>query len=152
MKIARRSLAGIVLALLSTFAFAGNDSVRVQDPWIREAPPVAKVLAAYMKIENVGDDAQVLKGVSSPEFEHVMLHGSRIEDGVAEMFHLDQVEIQPGETAVFEPGGNHFMLMGLKRPLRDGDNAVLNLDFGDGGTVSISVSVRRVAAGHTAHH
>jgi copper(I)-binding protein len=81
-----------------------------------------------------------------------MLHGTRIEDGVAEMFHLDQLEIQPGEAAVFEPGGNHFMLMGLKRPLRDGDNAVLNLDFGDGGTVSISVSVRRVAAEHTAHH
>lgn len=138
--------AGAMVTLISTLAFAGNDSVRVEDPWIREAPPVAKVLAAYMKIENVGEDAQILKGVSSPEFEHVMLHGTRIENGVAEMFHLDEVEIQPGEAAVFEPGGNHFMLMGLKQPLRAGDSAVLNLDFGEGGTVSVSANVRRVGA------
>lgn len=152
MKLVLGSLGGAGIALVSALAFAGNESVRVEDPWIREAPPVAKVLAAYMKIENAGQDALVLNGVSSPAFEHVMLHGTRIENGVAEMFHLDQVEIQPGEAAIFAPGGNHFMLMGLKRPLRAGDSAVLNLDFGGGGTVSVSTEVRKVGAGETMQH
>lgn len=152
MKLVLGLLGGAAIALVSALAFASDESVRVADPWIREAPPVAKVLAAYMRIENVSQEARVLKGVSSPEFEHVMLHGTRIEDGIAEMFHLDQVEIQPGEAAVFAPGGNHFMLMGLKRPLRAGDSAVLNLDFGDGGTVSVTAEVRRVGAGETMHH
>lgn len=152
MKLVLCSLAAMVISLTAVPAFSGTESVRLEDPWIREAPPVAKVLAAYMKIVNEGQDALVLNGVSSPDFEHVMLHGTRIEDGVAEMFHIDQVQIQSGEAAVFEPGGNHFMLMGLKRPLRDGDSAVLNLDFGVRGTATVSAPVRRAGAAETKHH
>lgn len=152
MKLVFDLLGGMAFALIASISFAGDAPVRVVDPWIREAPPVAKVLAAYMRIENQGPGALVLKGASSPAFEHVMLHGTQIQDGVAEMFHLDQVEIPPGEAAVFEPGGKHFMLMGLKHPLRSGDTAVLNLDFGDDGIVSVPVEVRKVGANATMHH
>jgi len=152
MKFCRRLLGGMAISLIPFVSLAGEVPIRIEDPWIREAPPVANVLAGYMRIENEGSSALVLKGVSSPAFEHVMLHGTRIEDGIAEMFHLDQVEIRPGDAAVFEPGGNHFMLMGRKRPLRAGDTAVLKLEFQDGGTVSVSVEVRKVGADATMHH
>jgi hypothetical protein len=107
---------------------------------------VAKVLAAYMTIENQGSTVRVLTGANSPSFDEVMFHGTKIRDGIAEMYHLHDVEIRPGESAVFAPGGNHLMLMGLKQPLRAGDHVVLNLDFRTGRSVSVSAEVRKVGA------
>lgn len=138
-----RALAGIVMAAGLTPLLAEETALRIQDPWIREAPPTAGALAAYMKIQNTGQGMRILIGASSPLFGHVMLHGTRIQNDMAQMFHLDEIRIPPGETAVFEPGGNHFMLMRPQKALVAGDTVPLELEFNEGRPIPIMVEVRK---------
>lgn len=140
-----RALAGIVMAASLTPLLAEEAALRIQDPWIREAPPTAEALAAYMKIQNTGQGMRILTGASSPLFGHVMLHGTRIQNDMAQMFHLDEIRIPPGETVVFEPGGNHFMLMRPQKALVAGDAVPLELEFKEGRPIPLMVEVRKGA-------
>ncbi len=155
MHILVRAFAGIILAAGVTPLLAEEATLRVQDPWIREAPPTADTLAAYMKIQNTGQGVRILTGASSPLFGHVMLHGTRVQNDMAQMFHLDEVRIPPGETAVFEPGGNHLMLMRPQKALVAGDRVPLELEFKEGQPISIMADVRKGDADsheHSHHH
>lgn len=152
MKAIVRVLAATIIAANMALVAADEGSILVHDAWVREAPPGAKALAAYMEIENIGDRVQTLRGASSPAFGHVMLHGTRNQDGLTQMIHLEQVEIAPNSSAIFQPGGNHFMLMGPNRHLSAGDEVAFDLDFADGLHVSVSAEVRKVVAGDAMHH
>ena len=145
-------LAGAFLAVCTSLVLAGETSIHIQDPWVREAPPSARVLAAYMRIENGSDRVKVLTGASSPSFGHVMLHGTRNHNGMTEMVHLGRVEIPPNGSVLFEPGGNHFMLMEPNQPLRAGDQVVLDLELADGSRVSVSAEVRKISAAEALPH
>jgi copper(I)-binding protein len=46
----------------------------VKDAWVAEAPPVARVLACYMTIENPSDREQMLTRVTSPLFSDIEIH------------------------------------------------------------------------------
>ena len=47
------------------------------------------------------------------------------------MRQVKTLEIAPGETVALKPGGLHLMLIGLKRPLQDGEEISLNLCSGE---------------------
>lgn len=59
----------------------------------------------------------------------------------------DPLVIQPGETRVFEPGGDHFMIMNHPEPILAGDVVVVTLDLSTGGSVDVEVPVRALGAG-----
>ena len=52
------------------------------------------------------------------------------------------VEIAPGKTVKFAPGGLHVMLIGLKQPLKNGDHFPLTLHFQKSGEAQLQVEVR----------
>lgn len=139
-----RLLAGAALLLAGLVAGAAQPSgVEVRDPWIREAPPGAQVLAGYLELRNVGEAPQVLVGAASPAFAKAMLHQSREEGGVARMVHVERLELSPGASVSFAPGGYHLMLMKPRRALRAGDRVPVTLRFADGSRLEISFEVRR---------
>ena len=107
--------------------------LEVSDPWVREAPPTASVLAGYMVLSNTGGGDCVLVGARAAEFKRAMFHRTEEEGGVARMTHQEQVTVAAHEQLVFEPGGLHIMLMQPIRPLREGDavQVKLVLDNGD---------------------
>lgn len=117
--------------------------IAVTDPWIREAPPMSKVLAGYMVLTNKTATPRILTGATSPRFGSVMLHRTVIGDGVARMVHAGRLEIPANGQLVIEPGGLHLMLMRPKAPLRAGERVELTLRFADGCTVLVSAEVRR---------
>lgn len=145
-------LAATLVAVNTALVAAEEDAIRIHDAWIREAPPGATALAAYMEIENIGDRVRILREASSPAFGHIMLHGTRTQDGLTRMIHLEQVEIAPHSSAIFQPGGNHLMLMQPNRSLSAGDQVAFELDFADGLRVSVSADVRKVVAGGAIDH
>ncbi len=136
-------LAVFLYVLSSPIAQSGEPSVSVRDPWIREAPPNASVLAGYMVLENHTGRSVSLLRVASPAFRNAMIHRTVTQGGVAKMVHMQRVEIPPGGKVVFEPGGYHLMLMNPKEPLRAGDRAKLELEFTSGLTESVDFSVRK---------
>ena len=47
----RLIVSGLILFAASINTYA-DDALEIEDAWIAEAPPVSKVMAAYMEIEN----------------------------------------------------------------------------------------------------
>jgi len=139
----------IVLSLLMAIptAFAAEGSLMVQDPWVREAPPLSKVLAAYLVVENKGKQNRTLNGASSPAFERVEMHKTEVRDGVANMLRQDKLEIPGGGSLAFESGAYHLMLIGPLKPLHMGDRIELSLSFKNGELIKVNADVRKAMEG-----
>ena len=146
----------VILLAISIDLAANESRLIVENYWIREMPPVATATAGYMAIKNTSGKLQRLVGVESPYFEKVEVHRTVEKDGVARMVKQERIEIAPGATLVMEPGGYHVMLIGFKRPLKEGDVVPLTLKFQGTLSEQISIPVRKNGRGnghtHGHHH
>ena len=138
----KRFMLALTLAANSWLAAAQPD-IQIENAWVREAPPSARMLAAYMTLKNPADQDQVLVEVQSPAFSHVMLHRSEVIDGVARMIHLDEVVIPAGGSVQLEPGGLHLMMPAPETRLSAGDRVPLVLLFADGNQIEVQAEVRK---------
>jgi copper(I)-binding protein len=128
----------------------------IEQPWARASMGDVKNTAAYMKIANSGEAADKLTAAKSEVAEHVMLHESRMEGDVMKMVHVEGgIEVPAHGSAELKPLGLHVMLMGLKRPLKEGETFPMTLVFEKEGEVGIEVKVGQApaspAAGHEGH-
>ena len=134
----------LALALTaSSWLMAAEPNLRVENAWVREAPPSARMLAAYLTVNNTGDRERVLVEVHSPAFSHVMLHKSEVIDGVARMIHMDEIRIPAHGSVQLEPGGLHLMMPAPETRLTEGDRVPLVLVFADGSRVEVQAEVRK---------
>ncbi|RJE80540.1 copper chaperone PCu(A)C [Paracoccus sp. JM45] len=122
--------------MLPLAAFA-HDGMHVNDIYARSANPMTG--AVFMQLENHRDVMCTLQGVSSDVAERVELHTHTEEDGVMKMGKIEGgIDIPPHEAHMLKRGSDHVMLLGLTRPLKDGDTFDLTLDFGDCGSETVS--------------
>ncbi|MBL4570075.1 MAG: copper chaperone PCu(A)C [Alcanivorax sp.] len=111
-------LVGAVLA----FAMPAHAELTFAEPWLRAVPPVSPTMAGYVTLDNSGDEAVTITGVSTPAAGHTMLHDMEsVDDGSRRMVHLHHLEIPAGESVVLAPGGKHLMLMKLAEVPAPGD-------------------------------
>lgn len=132
----------MALALCSA-AVAGAGAISVSEPWIPEAPPNAKALAAYMTLANSSSDSVSLETVSSPDFKLVEIHMTDMSHGMAHMMKHKNLPIAAGTSLVLRPGGYHLMLMEPVRALRAGDEVRLQLSFDNGETLDVTAAVKK---------
>lgn len=124
-----------------------DGGVEVANAWVRFAPPSVKVHAAYIMLTNKSDKDLVLTGASSPAYDSVELHQSKMKDGVASMEKLDKVTIGAGKMVHLEPGGMHLMLFGPKRKQSLGAKVAFVLKFEGGKDVSVEAKVANAMGG-----
>lgn len=142
-----RQLLSAVLLLIAADAFAQNSGdITVLSIWARATPPGAKSGAVYLTLRNRGAADDRLIGVTTPVASQAGLHAETMENGVMEMRPLASVDVAPGATASLKPGGNHIMLTGLKRPLKQGDHIPLTLKFAHAPPLTVQVEVARIGA------
>jgi len=134
--------AALLLSLFSSLA-AADSTLLVEDAWVREAPPGARMLAAYMTLKNPTAQDLVLTGVDSPAFNHVMLHKSEVVDGVARMLHQDSILIPAGGNIELKPGSYHLMMPAPEQRLVEGDKVVFELNLEDQACVQVQAEVRK---------
>lgn len=158
MRTTRRSL--LAAMLLSATMLAGpvraQSPLTVEAPWARASAGSAANSAAYMTIVNKTNQLDRLLSASANVSEKVELHTHINEGGVMQMRQIQAIEVNPGEPAVLQPGGLHVMLIGLKAPLKAGDNFPLTLTFEKAGKIEVNVTVRAPGAaamprGHAKH-
>jgi copper(I)-binding protein len=135
-------LTALLLIVLTSSASGGNDIV-VDNAWIREAPPGASMMAAYLVINNLSDSDVELVGVDSPSFAHVMMHKSETVDGVARMIHQDSLVIPAHGSLALEPGSFHLMMPAPETRLTQGDKVDLMLHFADERSLQVTAVVRK---------
>jgi copper(I)-binding protein len=149
----RTTLIALLAALSLVASQPAAAGLVVESPWVAEAPPTARVLAGYMRITNPGEAPVTVTAVSSPDFDSAELHRTVLEDGVASMQPVAQLEIPASGSITLEPGGLHLMLFNPRQPLQAGDTVTLILSHSDGACVTLSAPVvRRTGAGHDHHH
>ena len=148
-----RTHALLVAVLVSLTAHAASareykaGALTVIDPWSRATPKGASVGAVYLKIVNSGSTADRLLSGSTEAASSFQVHEMTMEKGVAKMRPLkDGLEIKPGQTVELTPGGFHFMLMGLKKPLNKGDHFNATLTFEKAGTADVEFDVMALGA------
>jgi len=122
---------------------ASAQAIQVVDAWSRPTPPGIDVGVVYFTIRNAGKTDRLLR-VSSPVAQRAELHVSAMKDGVMKMEGLSSVDVGSAAPVAFEPSGRHVMLMGLKRPLKEGDVFPLTLTFANAGPVETRVRVRGI--------
>ena len=125
-------------------AIAAEESVfQIENQWVREAPPMASMLAGYLQIKNTTDSVAKLIGVSSPEFRKVEVHRTEVKNGIARMVRQESVEVPANGVLVFEPGSYHLMLMMPTAPLSAGDTVSFRFEFEGGRSVDVIAPVKR---------
>ena len=123
-------------------AFAAD--ITVTDPFARASAGMATAGAAFMTLKNTAASDDRLVGASSPAAASAELH-DHIKDGdIVRMRAVAEVDIPPGGTVMLKPGGMHVMLIGLKQPLREGEEVPLTLTFAKAGAITVEVPVKSV--------
>ena len=144
---------GCAALLCALFAAAARaEDVKAGDllitqAWSRATPSGAKVAGAYLTVENKGAAADRLIGGSGDVAGRVEIHEMAMDNGIMKMRPLDKgLDIEPGKTVKFAPGGYHLMLLDLKSQLKQGDKVPVTLQFEKAGKVTLSLDVQGVGA------
>ena len=74
------------------------------------------------------------------------MHTSVMQGDLMKMEKLESVEVTAHAPLVFEPGGHHVMLMGLDKPLVEGESFPLTLVFDKAGPVEVMVTIEGLGA------
>ncbi len=138
-----KTLFSLIVLLTLPLGVTAGEPLRVENAWVREAPPTAQVLGAFMHLHNTGDTLITITGASSPACAAVEIHRTVIEDGVARMIPQPSLQLDAGEHIDLAPGGYHLMLIQPQQPLQAGATVTIELQLGDGGSQSIQAQVRK---------
>jgi copper(I)-binding protein len=129
--VARRKTAACMAVILAgLFAVPAPADVVGSDGWSRATPPGVKEAVGYLVLTNKDDVERSLMKITAEVSDEVRIHRSSVDsEGVAKMWPVGFLKLQPGETVRFEPNGLHVMLSALKKPLKVGDKVPLTLQF-----------------------
>ena len=76
-----------------------------------------------------------------------MATAPKIDDnGVMKLRPLKAIDVKANGEATLKPGGMHVMLVGLKQPLKEGENFPLTLTFEKAGKIDVKVAVKKAGS------
>lgn len=134
----------VLVGLMAVVIAACSDDTAsepiVEDAWARPGTE-GNNSAAYMTIENDGDEDLILTGASGDVARAVEVHESTTEDGMMEMNEVEEVVVPAGDSLALEPGGHHVMMMSINQDLEPGDTFTLNMQFDGLDDVEVDVTV-----------
>jgi copper(I)-binding protein len=121
--------------------------LKISMPWVRATPKGAQVGGGYMTINNSGGAPDTLIDGSSEVSIRFEIHEMSMDNGVMKMRPVPGgIEIKPGQTIEFKPGGYHVMFIGLKMPFERGQHIKATLHFEKAGNVVVDFPVEEIGA------
>jgi hypothetical protein len=120
--------------------------LKISAAWARATPKGAPVGGGYMTIANTGTTPDRLIGGSSDASKRFEIHEMSMDNGVMKMRPVKALEIKPGQSVVFNPGGYHVMFVGLNKQLAQGEHIKATLDFEKAGRVDVDFTVEGIGA------
>ncbi|RUO47395.1 copper chaperone PCu(A)C [Pseudidiomarina donghaiensis] len=142
----------IVILLMAVFTYsygvyassAVAAEIEVSAAWVKESIPGTENGAGYFTITNVGTNKITLIGASTNSARATEVHQHILRDGMMRMKRVPELAIAPSETLVFQPGGYHLMLFGVKKPFREGEQVEFTLKFSDGYQRTFTAEVKPI--------
>lgn len=153
-------LVAVVLAAALFFGSFGSNaaetkSVTVADAWARATTPTMRAGAAYLTLSVATGSDELIAATSAGLAEKIELHAISRDGDVVKMRPVTAIPVSAATPTVLAPGGFHIMLIGLKRPLMEGQSFSLTLTFRDAGKIETQVTIRAPGAeleGHGTKH
>jgi copper(I)-binding protein len=115
----------------------------IEHPWAMPTAPTATTGAGYLVLKNKGNKADRLISASAGVANKVELHTHIKEGDVLKMRPVDAIDIPAGGETKLEPGGLHIMLIGLKKPLEEGQRFPVVLKFENAGEITVDLLVQK---------
>jgi periplasmic copper chaperone A len=130
--------------------------VAASEGWARASVPGAKTGVGYLVLTNKGEEVAKLIALTTTVCDRLMIHRSTVDaQGVARMWPVAKLEIEPGETVRFDPNGLHLMFDDLKVPLVAGQKVPVRMVFDGLPQVTVQLEVRPLvpekATDHSQH-
>jgi periplasmic copper chaperone A len=135
--------AGIATSALAHHAgerVAAGD-LHVSHAWTYEVAAMAHAVDVYLTIDNEGEVPDRLIAAAVDFADKVEIQAPVVEDGVLKTATVQAVEIAPGQTLTFQPGGIHLVLQSVQRTFEHGQHFDLALTFEKAGTVEVEVEI-----------
>ncbi len=142
----------LVLAAAMLAAAPAWAQVEVEGAWSRATAPGATVAAGYMVLHNRAASPDRLVSASSGLAARVETHVTKKEGEMLRMREVKGYAIPANGSLALRPGGAHLMLVGIKRPLREGEEVPLTLRFERAGEKQVMLQVSRGAPAAGGHH
>ncbi|MFN3813370.1 MAG: copper chaperone PCu(A)C [Aquificaceae bacterium] len=133
----------LLLGLIVSGVSLAAPKIEVKDAWVREVPPTSSMSAAYMVIENKGDEPDKLIDASTKIAKAVEIH----ETVGGKMRRIKVLEIPAGKSVELKPGGYHIMLINLLEKPKEGQKVDLALKFEKSGEIKVSAPVKKGMGG-----
>lgn len=134
-----------VLSILSIAAVFGAD-VEIDEAYARASIPNVPNSAAFFVIKNNSDKDIAITSANSDIAEKNELHTHIKENQMIKMMKIEKIVVPAKSSLELKSGGDHVMLMGLKKELKAGDEISLELIFSDGDKKSIKVPIKDLAS------
>ena len=134
-----------VLSIVSIAAVFGAD-VEIDGAYARASIPNVPNSAAFFVIKNNSDKDIAITSANSDIAEKNELHTHIKENQMMKMMKIEKLVVPAKSSLELKSGGDHVMLMGLKKELKVGDEISLELSFSDGDKKSIKVPVKDLAS------
>ena len=134
-----------VLSIASIAAVFGAD-VEIDGAYARASIPNVPNSAAFFVIKNNSDKDIAITSANSDIAEKNELHTHIKENQMMKMIKIEKLVVPAKSSLELKSGGDHVMLMGLKKELKAGDEINLELSFSDGDKKSIKVPVKDLAS------
>jgi periplasmic copper chaperone A len=119
----------------------GASGVTVLQPWVRSTRPGQHNAAGYLEIRSATPDRLVGVKPSPDVAERGELHTMRMDGDLMVMREVEAFPVGPAGALKLQPGGNHLMLIALKKPLAAGDKVDAVLVFEKAGEVAVRMQV-----------
>ena len=134
-----------VLSIVSIAAVFGAD-VKIEGAYARASIPNMPNSAAFFVIKNNSDKDIAITSANSDVAEKNELHTHIKENKMMKMMKIEKLVVPAKSSLELKSGGDHVMLMGLKKELKVGDEINLELSFSDGDKKNIKVPVKDLAS------
>lgn len=146
-----KNLVTLLTVLIINFSPVGHaneassttDALTIDNAWIAEAPPVSKVMVAYLTINNKSNKAITITKAESELYSSIEFHETIHENGMARMVRYDELIIPASSSFELKRGGKHLMLFNPSRRLKVGDTVTIKLTTANGTIKIISVPVKK---------
>ncbi len=130
----------IIALMLILSACSSPGDIEVHNAWVR--PTIkGENAAVYLTLHNHSSEADELIGASSNVANSVEIHESMMENDVMQMHKVDSVPLAADQEIIFEPGGLHIMLIGLKQDLVLGEHIGVVLHFKNHEDIVVEVHI-----------
>ena len=116
----------IVLLLASCGPVAVQPRAEIEQAWIRLPASPGRPAAGYFRMQS-SQSQEAISAVSSPDAERIEMHMTETRDGVTRMIRTERAHADNASNLVFEPGGRHLMIFGLRPGIEPGSS--VRLDF-----------------------